>query len=124
MARQTGWPGGGLAALWDGRRTGGSGATWLANHTALWGMLSLGFAGALHTHLATGDAFLATHIMALSTTPEGPGYCAADVVTPAPDLYKVATAAAAASGPERQAGRLLSVPTVISQSGCQSSAWG
>lgn len=91
------------------------GATWLANHTALWGMLSIGFAGGLHTYLATGDAFLATHIVALSATPEVPGFCASDVLTPTPDLYKVATAAAEQAALSMRAGRLLSVPTVISQ---------
>ncbi len=119
-----------VGALWHGRLAGlevvllrcgmgaaraALGATWLANHTALWGMLSLGFAGALQTRLATGDAFLATHIVALNATPEGPGVCASEVVTPTLDLYRVATAAAEQAALSMRTGRLLSVPTVISQ---------
>lgn len=117
-----------VGALWYGRLAGlevvllrcgmgaeraALGATWLANHTALWGILSVGFAGGLQTHLATGDAFLATHIMALSATLEVAGSGAAEVVTPAPELYEVATVAAAQAALHLWSGKLLSAPTVI-----------
>ena len=39
--------------------------TWLVQHCPLWGVVSVGFAGALHQQMATGDAMLVSQIQRL-----------------------------------------------------------
>ena len=85
-----------------------AGLHWLMRQCPLWGVLSVGFAGALRPHLATGDAVLATRI------------CAADSATRCimPDAEWTELAAAAATQAElvQHPGMLLSSTSLVPQS--------
>ena len=85
-----------------------AGLHWLMRQCPLWGVLSVGFAGALRSPLATGDAVLATRI------------CADDSATRCimPDAEWAELAAAAATQAElvQHQGRLFSSAFLVSQS--------
>jgi len=85
-----------------------AGLHWLMRQCPLWGVLSVGFAGGLRSPLATGDAVLATRI------------CAADsairCIMPDAEWVELAATAAIQAELVQHPGRLLSSPSLVSQS--------
>jgi nucleoside phosphorylase len=85
-----------------------AGLHWLMRQGPLWGVLSVGFAGGLRSHLATGDAVLATRI------------CAADSATrcimPDAEWAELAVMAATRAKLVRHQGMLLSSISLVPQS--------
>jgi len=85
-----------------------AGLHWLIRQCRLWGVLSVGFAGGLKSHLATGDAVLATCIRATDS--------GARCITPAAEWAQHAAAAASRAGLVQHQGMLLSSPSLVPQS--------
>jgi nucleoside phosphorylase len=88
-------------------------ATWLVQHYALHGLLSVGFAGGLQAAPATGDALLPQQVLAWSGDLQG-----ATVVQTAPlctdvDLARLATLSAHQAHLRQYQGTLLTVPGVL-----------
>ena len=85
-----------------------AGLHWLMRQCPLWGVLSVGFAGGLRSHLATGDAVLATRI------------CTADsairCIMPDAEWAELAAVAATRAELVQHQGMLLSSISLVSQS--------
>jgi adenosylhomocysteine nucleosidase len=88
-------------------------AAWLVHHYALRGMLSVGFAGGLQTHLATGDAILATKVLAHFGSLATRDVSAAQAIVPYADWLHIATVAAAQAGLVSYRGLVWSVDTML-----------
>ncbi len=87
--------------------------TWLVQHCPLWGVVSVGFAGALHQQMATGDAMLVSQIQRLRFDRAGAPVCTDEAIAPDSDFAHTARLAVAAAALVRHEGVLLSVPAVI-----------
>jgi adenosylhomocysteine nucleosidase len=98
-----------------GPRRATQAAAWLVHHDQLCGMLSVGFAGGLQTHLATGDAILATQVLShsSSSTRATIGASAAPAIIPHADWLHIATVAAAQAGLNSHRGPMWSTDTMI-----------
>lgn len=86
---------------------------WLVQHCPLWGVVSVGFAGALHQQLATGDAVLVSQVQRLRFDHAGAPVCTDEAIAPASDFAHTAKLAVADAELVRHEGVLLSVPKVI-----------
>jgi adenosylhomocysteine nucleosidase len=88
-------------------------ATWLVQHYTLHGLLNIGFAGGLQAALATGDALLPEHILAVShvSNPHNPALTT-DIPLDACLAHLAATAADQAHLTQHR-GTLLSVSEVL-----------
>ena len=88
-------------------------AAWLGQHYPLRGMLSVGFAGGLQTHLATGDVILATKVLLHTGSLATMGASAAQAIVPHADWLHIATVAAAQAGLVSHKGLVWSADTMI-----------
>ncbi|MEE9148175.1 MAG: hypothetical protein V3U27_12340 [Candidatus Tectomicrobia bacterium] len=94
-----------------GARRATSAVTWLTQHCCLWGVMSLGFAGGLQRHVATGDAVLAARVGSVSTdhmTSQN-----TEVIEPDRTLARLAAAAAAQAALVGHRGMLLSAIALV-----------
>ena len=87
--------------------------TWLVQHCPLWGVVSIGFAGALHQQMATGDAVLVSQVQRLHLERAGAPGCADEAIAPDGGFAHTAKLAAAEAALVRHEGSLLSAPAVI-----------
>lgn len=90
-----------------------SAVRWLAQHYALTGVLSVGFAGALQADLARGDALLVTSVGVPGDAPEAANSSAGAALQPDARLAHVAAMAVAQAAVVSYTGALLSTPTVL-----------
>jgi adenosylhomocysteine nucleosidase len=119
-----------VGTLWQGRVCGqdivllrcGMGATralpavtWLMQHFDVWGVISVGFAGALQPHLTTGDAVLITQVRAVRLNHEATPTAPLEVIEPDSALTHLATAAANDAALTCHTGMLLSSSDLVSQ---------
>ncbi len=86
-----------------------SGLEWLLSEGALWGLLSLGFAGGLQPQLAVGDAIIVSAIQAADTLTESNS----TRVVPHSGWGELIAAAAAQAGLVAHAGLLLSRTSIL-----------
>jgi nucleoside phosphorylase len=85
-----------------------AGLHWLMRQGPLWGVLSVGFAGGLRSHLATGDAVLPTCIRAADS--------ATGCITPDAEWAELAAAAATQAQLVQHQGMLLSSASLVPRS--------
>ena len=90
-------------------------ATWLLQHYALHGVLSVGFAGGLQASLTTGDAVLPLQILALPAGTEAVSTCEDAGITPDACLAHLAAVAATQATLTQHQGTLLSVAEIVTQ---------
>jgi len=86
---------------------------WLAQQYPLAGVLSVGFAGALQTELARGEALLVTRILAPGDLPETAGSAVHAGLRPDARLAHIAAMAVAQAAVVSHTGTLLSTPSMI-----------
>jgi nucleoside phosphorylase len=87
--------------------------TWLVQHYPLWGVVNIGFTGALHRQMATGDAVLVSQIQCLHYDRAGVPGVTAEAITPDDGFARTAKLAATAAALGRHEGVLLSAPAVV-----------
>ncbi len=90
--------------------------TWLVQHCPLWGVVSIGFAGALHQRMATGDAVLVSRVYRLHPDRAEAPWCPEDAIATDSGLAHTAKLAAAEAALVPHEGTLLSVPAVVTTS--------
>jgi adenosylhomocysteine nucleosidase len=119
-----------VGTLWQGRACGqdiallrcGMGVTralpavtWLVQHVDVWGVISVGFAGALQPHLATGDAVLVTQVRVARPDHEPTPIRPLEVIEPDSALTHLSAVAANHAALTCHTGVLLSSSDLISQ---------
>ncbi|MBM3225148.1 MAG: hypothetical protein FJZ47_15285 [Candidatus Tectomicrobia bacterium] len=85
---------------------------WLSQQYPLQGVLSVGFAGALHADLKAGDALLVTHLLPAQTATAD---TAARGLWPDARLAHIAAMAVAQAAVVSHSGTLVHTPTVVTQ---------
>ena len=88
-------------------------ATWLVQHYALHGLLSVGFAGGLQAALATGDTLLPQQVLAWSGDLEGESAIKTAPLYTDAGLARLATLSANQAHLRQHQGTLLTVPEVL-----------
>lgn len=119
-----------VGTLWQGRLCGqdivllrcGMGATravpavmWLVQHFRVWGIISMGFAGGLQRHLATGDAVLVTQVRVVLPGHEATDGGRTEVIEPDSALTHLAAVAADHATLTSHTGILLSTTDLMAQ---------
>ena len=90
-------------------------ALWLGQHYQLAGVLSVGFAGALHAELRPGDALLVTHILAQDEVARTTRLAAGSSIRPDARLAHIAAMAVAQAAVVSHTGPLLSTMAVVAR---------
>lgn len=88
---------------------------WLGQHYPLTGVLSVGFAGALHTELRPGDALLVTHILAQDAMARTTSLATGSGIRPDARLAHIASMAVAQAAVVSHTGTLLSTTAMVVQ---------
>jgi nucleoside phosphorylase len=88
-------------------------ATWLVQHYALHGLLSVGFAGGLQAALATGDTLLPQQVLSWSGDLEGESAIKTASLYTDAGLARLATLSANQAHLRQHQGTLLTVPEVL-----------
>ena len=88
-------------------------ATWLVQHYALHGLLSVGFAGGLQAALATGDTLLPQQVLAWSGDLDGANPIPTTPLRTDASLARLATLSANQAHLRQHQGTLLTVPAVL-----------
>jgi adenosylhomocysteine nucleosidase len=119
-----------VGTLWQGRAGGqdiallrcGMGAaralpavTWLVQHVDVWGVISVGFAGALQPCLVTGDAVLVTQVRMTRPDHEGTPTRPLEIIEPDSAFTHLAAVAAHHAALTCHTGVLLSSSALVSQ---------
>src|SRR5262245_14610056 len=90
-------------------------ALWLGQHYQLTGVLSVGFAGAMHAELRPGDALLVTHILVQDEVARAMRLVTGSSIRPDARLAHIAAMAVAQAAVVSHTGPLLSTMAVVAQ---------